>query len=95
MCIFRDAVHVSSIYSSPLLAVTSILIIFLPFPPLPGKILFRRSHVRDVAMKRLRFIDDYCRVNVPQLLVCLWGPSGVEGHDLCCLSHAVQMGGGA
>lgn len=27
-----------------------------------GKILFRRSHVRDVAMKRLRFIDDYCRV---------------------------------
>lgn len=28
----------------------------------PGKILFRRSHVRDVAMKRLRFIDDYCRV---------------------------------
>ncbi|KAK1802587.1 hypothetical protein P4O66_004237 [Electrophorus voltai] len=30
-------------------------------PFLPGKILFRRSHVRDVAMKRLRFIDDYCR----------------------------------
>lgn len=30
--------------------------------PSPGKILFRRSHVRDVAMKRLRFIDDYCRV---------------------------------
>ncbi|XP_042159601.1 SH3 and PX domain-containing protein 2A-like isoform X2 [Oncorhynchus tshawytscha] len=31
-------------------------------PFLPGKILFRRSHVRDVAMKRLRFIDDYCRL---------------------------------
>lgn len=31
-------------------------------PSSPGKILFRRSHVRDVAMKRLRFIDDYCRV---------------------------------
>ncbi|KAM7393576.1 hypothetical protein PAMP_020436 [Pampus punctatissimus] len=29
-----------------------------------GKILFRRSHVRDVAMKRLRFIDDYCRALV-------------------------------
>ncbi|XP_038834964.1 SH3 and PX domain-containing protein 2A-like isoform X2 [Salvelinus namaycush] len=39
-------------------------------PFLPGKILFRRSHVRDVAMKRLRFIDDYCRALVrlpPQL----------------------------
>eukprot|EP00064_Thunnus_orientalis_P000458 superscaffoldBa00000024_g459 len=33
-------------------------------PFLPGKILFRRSHVRDVAMKRLRFIDDYCRALV-------------------------------
>lgn len=54
--------------------------------------------MRDVAMKRLRFIDDYCRVNVPQLLVCLWGASpslsGVEGHDPCCLSQAVQTGGG-
>lgn len=29
---------------------------------LAGKILFRRSHVRDVAIRRLRFIDDYCRV---------------------------------
>ncbi|KTG29273.1 hypothetical protein cypCar_00016564, partial [Cyprinus carpio] len=28
------------------------------------KILFRRSHVRDVALKRLRFIDDYCRALV-------------------------------
>uniref|UniRef100_A0A3B4AKJ6 SH3 and PX domains 2Aa n=1 Tax=Periophthalmus magnuspinnatus TaxID=409849 RepID=A0A3B4AKJ6_9GOBI len=33
----------------------------IPFLP---KILFRRSHVRDVAMKRLRFIDDYCRALV-------------------------------
>ncbi|XP_006630820.1 SH3 and PX domain-containing protein 2A isoform X2 [Lepisosteus oculatus] len=33
-------------------------------PFLPGKILFRRSHVRDVAMKRLRPIDDYCRALV-------------------------------
>uniref|UniRef100_A0A671QM33 SH3 and PX domain-containing protein 2A n=1 Tax=Sinocyclocheilus anshuiensis TaxID=1608454 RepID=A0A671QM33_9TELE len=33
-------------------------------PFLPGKIIFRRSHVRDVAMKRLRFIDDYCRALV-------------------------------
>ncbi|XP_018606438.1 SH3 and PX domain-containing protein 2A isoform X3 [Scleropages formosus] len=33
-------------------------------PFLPGKILFRRSHVRDVAMRRLRYIDDYCRALV-------------------------------
>uniref|UniRef100_A0A803SVR0 SH3 and PX domain-containing protein 2A n=1 Tax=Anolis carolinensis TaxID=28377 RepID=A0A803SVR0_ANOCA len=29
-----------------------------------GKILFRRSHIRDVAVKRLRPIDDYCRALV-------------------------------
>lgn len=47
--------HFSSCFDS--------LWLFVPFPlPPPGKILFRRSHVRDVAMKRLRFIDDYCRV---------------------------------
>ncbi|KAK2098951.1 hypothetical protein P7K49_024402 [Saguinus oedipus] len=28
---------------------------------LPGKILFRRSHIRDVAVKRLKPIDEYCR----------------------------------
>lgn len=28
-----------------------------------GKILFRRSHIRDVAMKRLRPINEYCRVS--------------------------------
>nr|XP_014343797.1 PREDICTED: SH3 and PX domain-containing protein 2A isoform X2 [Latimeria chalumnae] len=33
-------------------------------PFLPGKILFRRSHVRDVAMKRLKPIDEYCRALV-------------------------------
>lgn len=37
-----------------------------PFLSPAGKILFRRSHVRDVAMKRLRFIDDYCRVKRPR-----------------------------
>ncbi|XP_038677996.1 SH3 and PX domain-containing protein 2A isoform X1 [Scyliorhinus canicula] len=39
-------------------------------PFLPGKILFRRSHVRDVAMKRLRPIDEYCRslVRLPLLI---------------------------
>ncbi|XP_067858036.1 SH3 and PX domain-containing protein 2A isoform X2 [Heptranchias perlo] len=39
-------------------------------PFLPGKILFRRSHVRDVAMKRLRPIDEYCRtlVRLPSLI---------------------------
>ncbi|XP_063100712.1 SH3 and PX domain-containing protein 2A isoform X3 [Cavia porcellus] len=30
-------------------------------PFLPGKILFRRSHIRDVAVKRLKPIDEYCR----------------------------------
>lgn len=29
-----------------------------------GKILFRRSHIRDVAMKRLRPINEYCRVSL-------------------------------
>lgn len=29
-----------------------------------GKILFRRSHIRDVAMKRLRPINEYCRVSI-------------------------------
>lgn len=35
-----------------------------PFSSIPssGKILFRRSHVRDVAVKRLKPIDEYCRV---------------------------------
>ncbi|XP_041066458.1 SH3 and PX domain-containing protein 2A isoform X1 [Carcharodon carcharias] len=39
-------------------------------PFLPGKILFRRSHVRDVAMKRLKPIDEYCRslVRLPFLI---------------------------
>ncbi|XP_062927537.1 SH3 and PX domain-containing protein 2A isoform X2 [Mobula hypostoma] len=39
-------------------------------PFLPGKILFKRSHVRDVAMKRLRPIDEYCRalVRLPPMI---------------------------
>ncbi|KFP19789.1 SH3 and PX domain-containing protein 2A, partial [Egretta garzetta] len=37
-------------------------------PFLPGKILFRRSHVRDVAVKRLKPIDEYCRVRAPEHL---------------------------
>lgn len=28
-----------------------------------GKILFRRSHIRDVAVKRLIPIDEYCKVS--------------------------------
>lgn len=31
-------------------------------PGVPGKILFRRSHIRDVAVKRLIPIDEYCKV---------------------------------
>ncbi|MGH0132953.1 UNVERIFIED_CONTAM: hypothetical protein FKN15_051171 [Acipenser sinensis] len=39
-------------------------------PFLPGKILFRRSHVRDVAIKRLKPIEEYCRslVRLPPLI---------------------------
>ncbi|KAF7253925.1 SH3 and PX domain-containing protein 2A, partial [Varanus komodoensis] len=43
----------------------------------PGKILFRRSHIRDVAVKRLKPIDEYCRghfliyVSLQQALVKL------------------------
>ncbi|KAK7810859.1 hypothetical protein U0070_013513 [Myodes glareolus] len=33
-------------------------------PPSRGKILFRRSHIRDVAVKRLKPIDEYCRVRL-------------------------------
>ncbi|KAM8924505.1 SH3 and PX domain-containing protein 2A [Pelodytes ibericus] len=33
-------------------------------PFLPGKILFRRSHIRDVAVKRLKPLDEYCRALV-------------------------------
>lgn len=35
---------------------------YIPF--LPGKILFRRSHIRDVAVRRLKPIDEYCRVSL-------------------------------
>ncbi|XP_075065728.1 SH3 and PX domain-containing protein 2B isoform X2 [Mixophyes fleayi] len=36
-------------------------------PFLPGKILFRRSHIRDVAVRRLIPIDEYCKalINLP------------------------------
>lgn len=39
-----------------------------------GKILFRRSHIRDVAVKRLIPIDEYCKVSracqLPVSCVC-------------------------
>jgi hypothetical protein len=43
----------------------------------PGKIIFGRSHVREVAVKRLRQIDDYCSVSLivldgMNLLSWLW-----------------------
>lgn len=44
-----------------------------------GKILFRRSHVRDVAMKRLRFIDDYCRVRQMWLQTSITSPCLLRG----------------
>uniref|UniRef100_UPI00358E8D4B SH3 and PX domain-containing protein 2B-like n=1 Tax=Myxine glutinosa TaxID=7769 RepID=UPI00358E8D4B len=42
-------------------------------PFLPGKILFRRSHIRDVAIRRLKPIDEYCRTLVllpPEISHC-------------------------
>ncbi|XP_029466166.1 SH3 and PX domain-containing protein 2A isoform X2 [Rhinatrema bivittatum] len=42
-------------------------------PFLPGKILFRRSHIRDVAVRRLKPIDEYCRALVrlpPHIAQC-------------------------
>lgn len=27
-----------------------------------GKVLFRRSHIRDVAVRRLKHLDNYCKV---------------------------------
>ncbi|XP_075997898.1 SH3 and PX domain-containing protein 2A-like isoform X2 [Genypterus blacodes] len=30
-------------------------------PFLPGKVLFRRSHIRDVAVRRLKHLDNYCK----------------------------------
>lgn len=35
----------------------------------PGKVLFRRSHIRDVAVKRLKHLDNYCKVR--QWLYCM------------------------
>ncbi|CDQ58262.1 unnamed protein product [Oncorhynchus mykiss] len=37
-------------------------------PFLPGKLLFRRSQVRDVAVKRLKHLNDYCRVRTKYLV---------------------------
>lgn len=52
-----------------------------PNPPLSsvpssGKILFRRSHVRDVAVKRLKPIDEYCRVRAPGKRLAALLPGG-------------------
>lgn len=54
----------SQIPVAPLAGITQLTSISLP-----GKILFRRSHIRDVAVRRLKPIDEYCRVRL-----CLgWG----------------------
>ncbi|XP_056147839.1 SH3 and PX domain-containing protein 2A isoform X2 [Lampris incognitus] len=39
-------------------------------PFLPGKVLFRRSHIRDVAVKRLKHLDNYCQalMKLPSLI---------------------------
>lgn len=29
-----------------------------------GKVLFRRSHIRDVAVRRLKHLDNYCKVRL-------------------------------
>lgn len=55
-----------------------------PNPPLScvlslGKILFRRSHVRDVAVKRLKPIDEYCRVRALGRSALLPAHGGAQG----------------
>lgn len=87
------AVHVASAFVSFIVLVTRS--VSLSLSSLLGKILFRRSHVRDVAMKRLRFIDDYCRVRLNSLSACL--PSGSSrkspplSHGLHGQSHTVTF----
>uniref|UniRef100_A0A8C0KFP3 SH3 and PX domain-containing protein 2B n=1 Tax=Canis lupus dingo TaxID=286419 RepID=A0A8C0KFP3_CANLU len=48
-------------------------------PFLPGKILFRRSHIRDVAVKRLIPIDEYCKALIqlpPYISQCFVSTGG-------------------
>uniref|UniRef100_A0A452STL1 SH3 and PX domains 2B n=1 Tax=Ursus americanus TaxID=9643 RepID=A0A452STL1_URSAM len=48
-------------------------------PFLPGKILFRRSHIRDVAVKRLIPIDEYCKALIqlpPYISQCFISAGG-------------------
>lgn len=49
----------SQVSRAPLPGIT-----WLTSTSLPGKILFRRSHIRDVAVRRLKPIDEYCRVRL-------------------------------
>ncbi|XP_067657383.1 SH3 and PX domain-containing protein 2A-like isoform X2 [Haliotis asinina] len=56
-------------------------------PILPGKILFGRSHIREVALKRLKPIDEYCQllIDLPeQISQCedVLSFFEVEGEDL-------------
>lgn len=41
-----------------------------------GKVLFRRSHIRDVAVRRLKHLDNYCKVRgrAARPLMVLLGP---------------------
>lgn len=59
-----------------------------PNPHLPcvlslGKILFRRSHVRDVAVKRLKPIDEYCRVRECRAALLPGGLRDTTSAGLC------------
>ncbi|KAL4684469.1 hypothetical protein H8959_022163, partial [Pygathrix nigripes] len=49
-------------------------------PFLPGKILFRRSHIRDVAVKRLIPIDEYCKLMLANVFVLSVFGVGVWEH---------------
>ncbi|KAF4802089.1 SH3 and PX domain-containing protein 2B [Turdus rufiventris] len=58
-------------------------------PFLPGKILFRRSHIRDVAVKRLIPIDEYCKLILLVFHICWsfsWEPIGKKRSGADCAS---------
>uniref|UniRef100_A0A3B3HQZ8 SH3 and PX domains 2B n=1 Tax=Oryzias latipes TaxID=8090 RepID=A0A3B3HQZ8_ORYLA len=61
-------------------------------PFLPGKILFRRSHIRDVAMKRLRPINEYCRALI-QLPVYISQCEEIIKYDFCYFPFLFLMTG--
>ena len=59
-----------------------------------GKVLFRRSHIRDVAVKRLKHLDNYCKVRLCLILsFCVQAPTPhalLPEHWLLCFQGKPQ-----